>query len=125
MSLRTPLGRVLGRGAAGEGPGHWWVQRLTALALLPLCTLFVVLLLRQDLHSYDSMRAWLAEPLMALLTVLLIISLAWHSKLGVQVVIEDYVHGHAAKTALLISSAFAHVAAAGAGLFAVLRLALA
>ncbi len=124
MSLRSPLSRVLGRGPAGEGAGHWWLQRITAVALLPLTVWFVVSLLGQSLQSYDAMRGWLGQPWVAVLTILLVATLALHSKLGVQVVIEDYVHGKGAKTTLLLLSIFVHVVAAVAGIFAILTLAL-
>jgi len=124
MSLRSPLGRVLGHGSAGDGVGHWWMQRVTAVALLPLTLWFVWSLLGLQLQSYDEMRGWLGQPWVAVLTILLVITLAWHSKLGVQVVIQDYVHARGAKTTLLLLSTFVHVGAAVAAMFAILVLAL-
>jgi succinate dehydrogenase / fumarate reductase membrane anchor subunit len=125
MNLRTPLSKVIGRGSAGEGVGHWWVQRVTAVALLPLTSWFFISLLGQPLQSYDAMRGWLGQPWVAVLTILLVVTLAWHSKLGVQVVVEDYVHGKAAKTTMLLLSTFVHIGAAVAGVFAILALAFA
>ena len=124
MSLRTPLSKAIGRGSAGEGVGHWWAQRVTAVALLPLTAWFVISLLGKSLQSYDVMRGWLGQPWVAVLTILLVLALAWHSKLGVQVVIEDYVNAKGKKTAMLLLSTFVHVAAAVAGIFAILALAL-
>jgi len=124
VSLRTPLGKVLGRGSAGEGVSHWWVQRVTAVALLPLTVWFVICLLTHSLQSYEEMRGWLGQPYVAVPVILLVLTLALHSKLGVEVVVEDYVHGKGAKTSLLLLSTFVHVAAAVAAVFAILVLAL-
>ena len=123
MSLRSPLGRVLGYGAARDGVGHWWVQRLTAVALIPLSLWFLVSLLTLGSLDHAAVIDWLASPMSAVLTMLLVLTLAYHSKLGVQVVVEDYVHHHGLKLATLILSAFAHILAAGVGVFAVLKVA--
>jgi succinate dehydrogenase / fumarate reductase membrane anchor subunit len=115
---------VLGRGSAGEGVGHWWIQRVTAVALLPLTAWFGISLLTQSLQSYEGMRDWIGQPWVAVLTLVLVLTLAWHSKLGVEVVVEDYVHGKGAKTTLLLLSTFVHVLAAAAGSVAILLLAI-
>ena len=124
MSLRSPLSKVIGRGSAGEGVGHWWMQRVTAIALIPLTVWFVFSLLGSSLQSYEAMRGWIGQPWVSVLSLLLVLTLAWHSKLGVQVVIEDYVPSKGTKTTLLLLSTFIHVIAAAAGVFAILRLAL-
>jgi succinate dehydrogenase / fumarate reductase membrane anchor subunit len=104
--------------------GHWWVQRVTAIALIPLTAWFAISLLAHPVQSYEAMRGWLGQPWVAVLTILLVGTLAWHSKLGIQVVVEDYVHGKGKKTALLLLSLFVHIAAAATAMFAILVLAL-
>lgn len=124
MSLRTPLGRVLGMGAAKEGVQHWWLQRLTSIALVPLTTWFLVSLLALPAFDQATVRLWLSQGRAALLLCLLVLVASWHSQLGVRVVIEDYVHGAGSRTLLLVLVTFLHVFIAAAGLFAVLRVAL-
>ncbi len=122
MSLRSPLGRVLGHGSAKEGVHHWWVQRLTSVALVPLTVWFVISVLALPSYDYATVHAWVSQIWTALLLVLFVALATWHSKLGVQVVIEDYVHG-ATKTLSLILSTFAHTLVAAAAIFAVLKVA--
>jgi succinate dehydrogenase membrane anchor subunit len=122
MSLRTPLGRVLGLGAAKEGVHHWWMQRVTSVALIPLAVSFVVSLLSLPALDYASVHAWVHQSWTAVLLLLFIALACWHSKLGIQVVIEDYVHG-GAKTLSLLISTFAHTLIAAASIFAVLKVA--
>jgi succinate dehydrogenase / fumarate reductase membrane anchor subunit len=128
VSRRTPLGRVLGLGSAKEGVSHWWTERTTAVALVPLGLWFLVsflsLVARGD-ASHAAVIAWIATPLHAVLLTLLVLTSAWHSVLGVQVVIEDYVHLDWLKLVSLLASKFAHALLAAAGTFAVLRIAFA
>jgi len=124
MSLESPLGRVLGLGSAKEGSRHWYAQRLSAIAVAILGIWFFVALAGLDGVALDRVRAWLDSPLAATLLLLLISTLAWHTILGLQVVIEDYVGSRGLRLALLIGMKFALVLAAAAGAIAVLRLAL-
>lgn len=123
MSLRSPLGRVLGLGAAKEGSEHWWVQRISAVALVILTLWFIVALLGLGRLEYAVVRDWLDHPINAALTILLIVTAVYHSKLGVQVVLEDYVGGKGAKVVSLIANQFAHLALGAIAVFSVLRVA--
>ena len=123
MSLRTPLGTVLGHGTARGGVHHWWMQRVTAVALVPLTLWLLYALLALPLADHAAVSAWIAASWHPLLLSLTVLTMAWHSKLGVQVVIEDYVHHKALKTAALLLSHFAHVLVALAAIYAVLRIA--
>jgi succinate dehydrogenase / fumarate reductase, membrane anchor subunit len=123
MSLRSPIGRVLGLGAAKQGFAHWWAQRVTSVALLLLGLWFVASLLRMPGFGYEVVVTWIAMPLNAVLLLLLIASLVYHSQLGVQVVVEDYVHHHGLKIATMMLLTFAHVVVAALAVFAVLRIA--
>ena len=123
MSLRSPIGRALGLGAAKEGVSHWWSQRVTSVALVLLGLWFVYALLRIPTFQYEFVVAWIAMPLNAVLLLLLIGTLVYHSQLGVQVVVEDYVQHHGLKIATMLLLTFAHVAVAALAIFAVLRIA--
>ena len=123
MSLRSPLGRVRGLGAAGSGVHHWWVQRMTAVALVPLGIWLVVSLLALPSLDFVTVVSWMGGTWTASLLVLALLTASWHSALGIQVVVEDYVHDHGLKTLSLMLSGFVHVVIAVAGSFAVLRIA--
>jgi len=122
MSLRSPLGKVLGAGSAKEGVHHWWLQRLTSIALVPLSVWFVVSLLSLPSFEHVTVITWMAQSWTALLLVLFIVTATWHSQLGLRVVVEDYVHG-GAKTLVLVLITFIHALVAAAGVFAVLKVA--
>jgi succinate dehydrogenase / fumarate reductase membrane anchor subunit len=123
MSLQSPLARVLGHGSAKDGVHHWWVQRLTSIALVPLTVWFLVALLALPLHDRASVAAWVAQGWTPLLLIVFIVIATWHSRLGVQVVVEDYVPSAGTKTFTLILSSFAHFFVAAAAIFAVLKVA--
>jgi succinate dehydrogenase / fumarate reductase membrane anchor subunit len=124
MSLRSPLGRVLGLGSAKEGVHHWWVQRVSSVALVPLTIWFVVSLLSLPSLDYPTVVAWMSESSTALGLVVLVLAATRHSQLGMRVVVEDYVHANGPKIVTLIVLTFAHVLIAAAGVFAVLKVAL-
>jgi succinate dehydrogenase / fumarate reductase, membrane anchor subunit len=122
MSLRSPLGRVIGLGSAKEGVHHWWLQRLTSVALVPLTVWFTVSLLSLPSLDHRTVIAWMAQSWTSLLLILFVLIGTWHSQLGLRVVIEDYVHG-GAKTVVLVFVTFAHALIAVAGVFAILKVA--
>jgi succinate dehydrogenase / fumarate reductase membrane anchor subunit len=122
-SLRSPLGNVVGLGSAKGGAHHWWLQRLTSIALVPLTIWFVVSLLSLPGFDRVTVITWMAQSWTALLLILLVLVATWHSQLGVRVVVEDYVPGSGAKTLILVIVTFAHALIAVAGVFAVLKVA--
>ncbi len=124
MSLRSPLGHVLGTGSARDGTGHWWAQRVSAVALILLGLWFLWSLTHIAGFAQVQVANWISNPWHSVLLILLCGTLAWHSTLGVQVVIEDYVHGPLLKVFLLLLNRFAHVFIAIAAAFAVLRISL-
>jgi succinate dehydrogenase / fumarate reductase membrane anchor subunit len=123
MSLMTPLNRVLGLGTAKGAAEHWWVQRMTAVALLPLGLWLAYELLTMPGFDYASVVAWVREPITSIMLILLVVAAGYHSALGVQVVIEDYVTGKGLRAATLMASTLAHFALGVAAVFAVLKIA--
>jgi len=103
MSMRSPLGRVRGLGSAREGVGHWWAQRMTSLALIPLALWFVASLVTLTGADHATAREWIGAPVPAALLVLLIVAAFYHGALGFQVIIEDYIHHEGAKLTALIA----------------------
>src|SRR5688572_9536971 len=123
MSLMSPLNRVLGLGTAKGAAEHWWVQRMTAVALLPICLWLAYELLTMPGFDYASAVAWVREPVTSILLILLVVAAGYHSALGVQVVVEDYVPGKGLRAVTLMASTLAHVALTIAAVFAVLKIA--
>ena len=123
MSLMTPLNRVLGLGNAKGAAEHWWLQRTTAVALLLLGLWFAYELLTLRGFDYASVVAWVREPVTSILLILFVVAAGYHSALGVQVVIEDYVPGKGTRAATLMASTLAHVGLTIAAVFAVLKIA--
>jgi succinate dehydrogenase / fumarate reductase, membrane anchor subunit len=122
MSLRSPLSRVLGLGSAKDGTSHWWAQRVTALALVPLTLWFVFSLLTLPDFEYETVRTWASVPITGFLALLLVGVLSYHSYLGTIVIVEDYVTSSGMKVLTLVSLRFVYVLAGGAAMFAILRL---
>ncbi|MEQ8334984.1 succinate dehydrogenase, hydrophobic membrane anchor protein [Nisaea sp.] len=122
-SMRTPIGRVRGLGSAKSGLHHWWMQRVTAVALIPLTLWFVASLISLAGAGHAETVAWISSPIVAVLMISLIIATFYHAALGLQVVIEDYVHHEGGKLALLLGVKLLCSLLAVAALFAVLKLA--
>jgi len=123
MSYRTPLNRVRGLGSAKEGVAHWWWQRMTALALVPLTLWFAVAVIGMIGADYETAREWLGRPAVAVAMIFLVAAGYYHLKLGVQVVVEDYVHGKIAKYTALVLLNFGSLILAVATIFAILAVA--
>ena len=123
--MRSPLGRAVGLGSAKEGVEHWWLQRITAVALVPLSLWFVIAIIRLVGADSDGVRDWVGNPLPAIMLVLLLIATFYHAALGLQVVIEDYIHAELTKLGLVVVVRLGCFALAVAGMFAVLSMAVA
>lgn len=121
--MRTPLGRVRGLGSAREGTMHFWRQRLTAIANVPLVLFMVGLVVALVGAPYEQVRATLANPFVTLVVILFLVSVLYHMKLGMQIVIEDYVHSEGAKVALIALNIFFPLIVGVAAVFALLKIA--
>jgi succinate dehydrogenase / fumarate reductase, membrane anchor subunit len=122
--MRTPLNRVRGLGSAHAGTGHFWLQRLTAIANVPLVIYFVFLIATLSGRSHATVTATIGQPLTAILLLGAILSIAVHMRIGMQVIIEDYVHDEAAKVTLIVANTLFCVAVGLSGAFAVCRIGL-
>ena len=122
MSIRTPIGRVRGRGAARSGTSHFWHQRVTALANVFLVTAFVVILVSLLGRSHATVIQTLASPFVAIVMLLMVGSVTYHMKLGMQVVIEDYVHDEKWKFLAIVGNMFFAIAIAAACVYSLLKI---
>ena len=122
IDRRTPLARARGLGSAKDGVGHWWAQRLTAIALIPLVVWFAISLIMLSGADYTVVRAWIGSPLVMMLLGLTIVVGLHHAQLGMQVVIEDYVGGDGWKLALIVIVKFIAVLFGLGAIVAILRI---
>ena len=120
-TMRTPLARAKGLGAAGHGAGHWWLHRMTAVSNIPLVISFVIIVAALAGSSYEQALAIVSHPLVALLLILGVISVTNHMRLGMQIPIEDYVHDKGWKLMALVANNFYAVVIAVACLWALLK----
>jgi len=125
MSIRTPLARVRGLGAAKDGTHHWWLQRVTAVILIPLILWFIISLLSISRADYATFQLWLSNPIRAGLLVTLLVAMFYHASLGMQVIYEDYVRPEGAKIAALLVTQFILFLLGAISVIAVLKVALA
>ncbi len=121
--FKTPLAKVRGLGSAKDGTHHWFMHRITAIANIPLVIFFVVSFVGNAGKSHDVWVAWLKQPLVSVLMILRLANFAHHMRSGLQVLIEDYVHGHGSKIFALIAVNFACILIAAVSIFSVLRIA--
>ncbi len=122
--MRTPLNKVRGLGSAKEGADHFWKQRITGLANIPLTLFLVVTIIALAGKDHGSVTTWLGSPLVAIAMMALILSGAIHMRLGMQVIIEDYVHGEGAKIVFLMANTFFSILVGLASMFAIIKLGL-
>ncbi len=124
MSLRTPLSLARGLGSAKEGTHHWWAQRLTAIALIPLCVWLIYSLVSMTGMEHSVVIEWIDSPIVTVLLILFIFSLFYHAQLGMQVVIEDYIESEVLKISSIILNKFVMLFAGLVSIVAVLRVSL-
>jgi len=123
MTIRTPLARVRGLGSAKTGVGHFWAQRVTAVALVPLTIWFLGSIIAFAGADYDTVASYLRNPVVTVLFVLFLATAFTHMKLGLRVVVEDYIHRESSKIALLVLIDFFTYATAALAIFSVLQIA--
>ncbi|QTD56648.1 succinate dehydrogenase, hydrophobic membrane anchor protein [Parasphingorhabdus cellanae] len=123
MGSGTNIGKVRGLGSAQEGAHHWIIQRVTAVGNLALIGWLLISLLRLPHYEHELLIGWLSSPLVAVPMMLMLVSIFWHLRLGLQVLIEDYVPDHGLKFGLIILLNFFAIGGAALGIFAVAKVA--
>ena len=122
MSLKSPLGKAIGLGSAKHGFGHWWWQRVSAVALVPLCIWFVLSLLCLINSDYQAVLEWFSSPIQTSLMIVFVLTLIYHAQTGLQVVIEDYIHKKCVNLALLYGVKFLSVLMAVIAVVSIFRI---
>ncbi|MEM8812546.1 MAG: succinate dehydrogenase, hydrophobic membrane anchor protein [Pseudomonadota bacterium] len=122
MSMRTPLSKVRGLGSAKEGTDHFWMQRLTGVANIPLMIFFVFLVVGMSGADHEAAASMIGSPIVAIVLLLMLVSGLYHMRLGMQTIIEDYVHAEGVKIACLMANTFFTVAVGAACVYAVLKI---
>ena len=121
-SLRAPLAKVRGLGSAKNGTHHWWMQRVTAVALIPLTLWLVYHVIALTFSSAEGVQEWLKSPAQAILLALFLLVSCHHGKLGLQVIIEDYVHSHGRKYLVLLASSFGFTVLSAMSVLAIIKI---
>ena len=121
-SMRSDLGRVRGLGSAKEGVHHWWMQRLTAIALVPLTLWFVASIASLAGADHAAVTAWMGSPFVAITLMILIVATFYHAQLGLQVVVEDYVGDEGVRLGVLVLIKFLSIVLSVVSLYAILKI---
>lgn len=121
--FKTPLAKVRGLGSAKEGTHHWWVQRLTGVANIPLTLFVVTSFVGNAGKPHADWVAWMQQPLVAVLMLLFVLNVTWHLRLGLQVMVEDYIHTKSNKIIVMTAITFGTVLLAALGAFSILKIA--
>lgn len=122
MAMRTPLKTIRHLGSAKDGTSHFWQQRLTAVANVPLVIGFVILVISLSGATYEEVVAMVGSPLCAVFLIAAVLSVTWHMRLGMQMVIEDYIHSEGTKIVLVLGNTFFTAAIALVSVFSILKL---
>ncbi len=124
MSFNTPISKVRGLGSARNGTHHWWMQKIAAVALIPLTVWFVASIVQMTKADYFTVISWLSSPIPAILMLIYIVIAIYHLRLGLQAIVEDYIHSEGMKVGLQFSILFGCTIIAVASIFSVLKIAL-